>query len=144
MVSGALAEKQAQLAGYARRLAAMPDPRVAHVEAEVLQQLSAILRDVEEFLDQETTRGLPDTPDLADLITHARSLHQRIARILAVAGLDASWGVIGVDHEGHPLYNAMVLSPSDSTLLGQALDNPPQPNERLRRTADVYRAITGQ
>lgn len=140
MASAAYADARKQLSLYEQKVEAcqLRGP----IDENKGKELSAILWDIERPLSAWDQEGR--SPEEDALFQDMRALHKRVARMTAAIGIDGSWGSIGVDSQGQPLYNTIVLDPQNSAILGAALDALAAPNEYLRKTIERYKVYMGE
>ena len=104
------------------------------LSADDLEYLADVVHTADTFLAETSREPDPLPEDLADLVAQVGALRSRVARVLAVAGLDASWAT-------NP--QRITLTRADSAVVVGLLLNPPPANETLRIAAEDYKAFAG-
>jgi hypothetical protein len=131
MASPAYAEAHDTFGRYALRFVAK---QLAPLSADDITELASMVRAADAFLAEAGVQTDPSTPDFLQLCDEVRALRSGVARVLAVAGLDASW-------ERNAQH--VVLDAEDSAFIADLLRNPPEPNDTFAEAAEDYKSFVG-
>ena len=138
MISAAFADAQSQFGAYALDLIALTQRPMLRLTAADMASLAEMVRNADRFLAEVAAANQPMGTTASELLDQVRFLRAAAAKLLAVAGPDATWGMTG---EG-PI-ERITLTGEESRVLGDALLEPPEPNEALRAAWEDYKSFIG-
>ena len=107
---------------------------MAPVSAKDMSELATIVSAADAFLADVGSQTEPLAPDVLQLRDDVRALRFRVARVLAVAGLDPSWGRDA---------QRLTLDAEDSAFIANMLQSPVEPSDTLRKAAEDYKSFVG-
>lgn len=127
MISSAFADAQSQFGAYALDFIALTQRPMLRLTAADIASLAEMVRDADRFLAEVAAENESPGTTASVLLDQVRFLRAAAAKLLAVAGPDATWGM---SDEG-PI-ERIILTEEESRVLGDALLQPSEPNEALR------------
>ena len=138
MISPAFADAQSQFGAYALDFIALTQRPMLRLSAVDMASLAEMVRNADRFLAEVAAGSQPTTITANDLLDQVRFLRAAAAKLLAVAGPDATWGMT----EEGPV-ERITLAEEESRVLSDALLQPPEPNEALRAAWEDYKSFVG-
>jgi uncharacterized protein (DUF1778 family) len=138
MISPAFSDAQSQFGAYALDLIALTQRPMRRLTAGDMASLAEMVRNADSFLAEVAARNEQAGINASSLLEQVRFLRAATAKLLAVAGPDATWGVAD---EG-PI-ERITLTEEESRVLGDALLHPSEPNEALRAAWEDYKSFIG-
>ena len=138
MISPAFADAQSQFGAYALDFIALTQRPMMRLTATDMALLAEMVRNADRFLAEVVAGSQPEGTPASDLVGQVRFLRAAAAKLLAVAGPDATWGMTedgAIEH--------IILTEEESRVLGDALLQPPEPGEALRAAWEDYTSFIG-
>jgi hypothetical protein len=138
MISPAFADAQSQFGAYALDFIALTQRPMLRLTAADMASLAEMVRTADRFLAEVAAGNQPTGTSANVLLDQVRFLRAAAAKLLAVAGPDATWAMTD---EG-PI-ERITLAEEESRVLGDALLQPSEPNEALSAAWEDYKSFVG-
>jgi hypothetical protein len=138
MISPAFADAQWQFGAYALDFIEIMQRPMLRLTAAEMGSLAEMVRNADRFLAEVAVGNQPTGTTANDLLDQVQFLRTAAAKLLAVAGPDATWGMTA---EG-PI-EQITLTAEESRVLGDVLLQPSEPNEALRAAWEDYKSFVG-